>query len=74
VTAEGWLELTIADNGRGFDPIAVVPRSGNGAGLPGMRERANLVSGEIHITSEPGNGTTVLFTMPLRGHTGPLRL
>lgn len=68
------LHLTIADNGRGFDPSSVTPRVGSGAGLPGMRERASLVNGEIQVDSEIGKGTTVTFKMPLRGHTGSLRL
>lgn len=68
------LYLTISDNGRGFDVGAVVPRSGSGAGLPGMRERANLVNGDIRLESEAGKGTTITLRMPLRGHTGPLHL
>ena len=66
------LELTIADTGRGFDLAAITPRPGQGAGLPGMKERANLVGGELLVTSEAGLGTTIVLRMPLRGHTGPL--
>jgi two-component system sensor histidine kinase NreB len=65
--------LTVTDDGRGFDLAAIAPRSGHGAGLPGMRERASLVGGEISITSEPGSGTTVKLRMPLRTQTGTLR-
>ena len=46
------LELTIADSGRGFDIANVAPRPGHGAGLPGMRERANLVGGELTVEEE----------------------
>jgi two-component system sensor histidine kinase DegS len=66
------LTLIIRDNGRGFEPRAVAPRSTSGAGLPGMRERANLVGAELTVDSAPGNGTTILLRMPLRGQTGPL--
>jgi two-component system sensor histidine kinase DegS len=73
--AEGTnLVLNIADNGRGFDPAAVIPRSTGGAGLPGMRERANLVNGDVQLESEAGKGTKITLRMPLRGHTGPLRM
>jgi two-component system sensor histidine kinase DegS len=68
-----WLSLTIADTGRGFDPTTLTPRAGHGAGLPGMRERANLVGGEISVTSQVGVGSTISFRMPLRGQTGTLR-
>ena len=72
--ASGNVQLTIADNGRGFDPHKVVRSATSGAGLPGMRERANLAGGELNVDSEPGNGTTITLRMPLRGQTGPLRL
>lgn len=70
---ENALVLTVADAGRGFDPSAVIPRSGHGAGLPGMRERANIVGGDLSITSEIGKGTKIVLRMPIRGQTGPLR-
>jgi signal transduction histidine kinase len=65
VTAESQedtLELTIADNGRGFDPSGV---AGRGVGLDGMRERAALLGGELLVRSEPGGGTTVVLRVPL---------
>lgn len=68
------LFLTITDNGRGFDPSAVMPRTTGGAGLPGMRERASLVNGDVHLESEVGKGTRITLRMPLRGHTGQLRM
>jgi two-component system sensor histidine kinase DegS len=70
----GMVQLTITDDGRGFDPAGAVPRMTSGAGLPGMRERANLVGGDLEITSAHGQGTTITLRMPLRGQTGPLRL
>ena len=72
--AAGIVQLTINDNGKGFDPHSVVPRATSGAGLPGMRERANLAGGELNVDSDPGNGTTITLRMPLRGQTGPLRM
>jgi two-component system, NarL family, sensor histidine kinase DegS len=67
------VQLTVSDNGKGFDPHGVVPRATSGAGLPGMRERANLAGGELNVQSQAGNGTTITLRMPLRGQTGPLR-
>lgn len=69
---DGWLQLTIADSGRGFDPSSVVARPGTGAGLPGMRERAKLAGAELTLTSSPGSGTVITLNMRLRGQTGPL--
>jgi len=67
------LVLSISDNGRGFNPGTVTPRTGHGAGLAGIKERANLVGGELTVTSSAGQGTTIKLRMPLRGHTGPLQ-
>ena len=51
------LMLTISDDGRGFDATAL---SLDGHyGLKGMRERAEMIGGELEIESQPGQGTTV---------------
>jgi signal transduction histidine kinase len=55
------LIVSIADNGRGFDPNA----PGEGLGLQGMEERARLLGGMFRITSEPQGGTTVELTVPM---------
>jgi signal transduction histidine kinase len=51
---EDGLELTVRDDGRGFEPSQ--PSRG-GLGLGGMAERARLVGGELTIESRPGGGT-----------------
>ncbi|MEV0854220.1 sensor histidine kinase [Nocardia fluminea] len=51
--------LDIADNGTGFAPGAV-----EGQGLAGMRERLELVGGEVRITSS-ARGTRLLVTIPV---------
>jgi two-component system, NarL family, sensor histidine kinase DevS len=56
------LLIGIADDGDGFDPGA----SSAGRGLPGMRERIELLGGEIEIESSPGDGTTVSARVPLK--------
>jgi PAS domain S-box-containing protein len=55
------LELTIRDDGIGFDPHAAQMRArhGNSFGLLGMRERVAIAGGTIQIDSVPAQGTTV---------------
>ncbi len=58
------LELTIRDNGIGFNPDTV-PRIGRQHfGLLVMRERVESLSGQFVVHSEPGSGTTVSVTLP----------
>ncbi len=64
----GQIRLTIRDNGRGFDPQAVLhdkPLQA-GWGLVGMQERALLLGGWCQIDSRPGQGTTIHVTVPLK--------
>ena len=58
-------ELTIVDDGRGFD-VASSPTRGKGLGLVSISERARLVSGTVRITSVPGEGTRVHVRIPTR--------
>lgn len=39
--------------------------NGQHYGLIGMRERAEKLGGEFNVTSSPGNGTKVCFSIPL---------
>ena len=57
------VELTVADDGRGFD-VSAVKSSGGGLGLVTMEERVNLVGGNVSIVSEVGRGTTVRASSP----------
>jgi len=52
------LELEIVDDGKGFD--TTILKLG-GLGLKNMRERANLLGGELTIHSVPGQGTSISF-------------
>jgi two-component system sensor histidine kinase UhpB len=54
------VELTVADDGRGF----AFDEADRGLGIGGMRERALLVEGELTIESRPDAGTTVRLTIP----------
>lgn len=57
------LELSVTDDGRGFD-VSAVQSKGGGLGLVTMEERVNLVGGEVSIVSAPGRGTTVRVFAP----------
>jgi PAS domain S-box-containing protein len=58
------LSAEVADDGRGFDPLAP-SATADGTGIRGMRERAALVDGHLLIRSEPGGGTRVRLDVPL---------
>lgn len=61
---DGFLELTIYDNGRGFDPeTAASPQDGH-FGLTGVRERVSRLGGDLKITSAPGAGTRIVALVP----------
>jgi signal transduction histidine kinase len=55
------LELTVRDDGSGFD----TNQRASGMGLRNMRERAAECGGEFEIDSMPGGGTTVRFWVPV---------
>lgn len=57
---KGVMELTITDNGKGFDPDTVSSTGLlGGNGLNNMRKRAEDMEARLEIKSAPGKGTTV---------------
>ncbi|MFQ5814806.1 MAG: sensor histidine kinase, partial [Anaerolineae bacterium] len=61
------LEVSVQDDGRGFDPHDVVSRTiGEGVGLLGMRERAELLGGSLSVQSSPGDSCRVILHIPSR--------
>lgn len=56
----GSVRLSVRDNGRGFDPVAV----SGGMGLAGMRERARALGGQCRIDSEAGRGASIEIDFP----------
>lgn len=56
------ITILIKDDGQGFDPKE---RKAESFGIIGMRERVELLSGDITIDSKIGKGTVVLIQVPL---------
>jgi signal transduction histidine kinase len=63
---EGWLNVQVEDQGRGYDPATALA-SGTTTGLAGMEERVRLLDGTMQIDSMPGAGTHVMAQLPLTG-------
>ncbi len=66
-TSERLLEVEVRDDGIGFDVGEAMARTrtGEAAGLLGMRERAELLGGRLSIESSAGAGTRVLAQIPV---------
>ncbi len=60
---EDHLELTVADDGRGFDPA--LPQGRHHVGMASMRERARSLGGQLTLATQPGHGTRVTVRVPL---------
>jgi signal transduction histidine kinase len=63
------VQLTITDDGQGFDPDDVPAEH---MGLAIMRERADAIGAAVTMTSRPGAGTSIVFAWPVletRGDT-----
>ena len=56
--------LHVVDSGSGFDLSSA--RNDGGLGLASMEERIRLVQGSFRISTEPGGGSKLLATIPLR--------
>jgi signal transduction histidine kinase len=54
------IELSVRDDGAGFDPAA----KAEGFGLLGMHERVELLDGALTVGSSPGRGTVVRASLP----------
>ena len=53
--------VSIRDDGCGFDPAGI----SGGLGLESMEERAKEMGGHLRLDSRPGEGTTMILTVPL---------
>jgi len=54
------IELTVVDDGRGFEPRA----GAGGTGLTNLRERVESVGGRLTVSSAPGRGTRIRVVLP----------
>lgn len=61
---KGNLEVSISDNGKGFDAGSALSVAENGFGVRGMRDRAELFGGKLDVNSAPDEGTLVTLTVP----------
>lgn len=61
------VEMTISDDGRGFDVETAV--TSDGIGLTSMRERVEAFNGTVTLQSVPGQGTTVNVILPLQSES-----
>lgn len=59
---QNLLELTVADNGKGFSPKE---SQGRGNGLANLRQRVAELKGALTLNSQPGAGTSLRFVVPL---------
>ena len=59
--SETGIMLIIKDNGQGFDQTEIKKKGT--LGLIGMRERASILNGKLHIESKSGKGTSVMLSI-----------
>lgn len=55
------VKVRVQDDGKGFDPS----RHRNGIGLSGIRNRVKLLGGQLQLSSQPGQGTTIGLLVPV---------
>jgi two-component system CheB/CheR fusion protein len=70
--ADGHLVVDIVDEGKGFDVALIEAASQDrpSVGLTSVRERLGLLGGRLEIDSEPGNGTTIVVSVPRSARIG----
>ena len=56
------VQLTIEDDGRGFNP----ENNGKGMGLKNIAERTRILGGQLKMDSRPGRGARLEITIPIR--------
>lgn len=59
------LQLTIQDDGRGFEWPLPAGTSQHHLGLNTMQERSQALGGKWQLTTRPGQGTTLSITIPI---------
>jgi PAS domain S-box-containing protein len=64
----GQIQITIEDDGRGFDPGEIADNQG--FGLRSMQGRADMVGARLVVNSTPGKGTQVIIKVPWQKEEG----
>ena len=59
------IQLTVSDDGGGFDPDSLQDLPGTAFGLFSIREQLGLLGGTLEVTSAPGRGTRVVLIVPV---------
>jgi signal transduction histidine kinase len=62
---DGRVELTIGDNGVGFDPRETARNQEGRFGLTTMRERSEAIGARFCVDSEPDGGTRITLSIPM---------
>jgi len=62
-----WVKVSVEDDGVGFILERVMTDYGTRFGLISMQERADLLGGTLQINTAPGQGTRVVFKVPVAG-------
>jgi signal transduction histidine kinase len=70
VERDGVVRASVTDDGQGLPEADRLGPRGDGLeggfGMSGMRERAELVDGELELVPAPGKGTVMRLTVPLK--------
>lgn len=66
---ETEVQLEIRDDGRGFEPAAILNGGIGHFGLPSFRGRASKIGGTVNIASRPGAGTRITVCVPVETAT-----
>ncbi|GEM_PF-2444841 len=62
---ESFFRITVTDNGKGIQQDRIPdPLATSGIGMTTMKERAELIAGELAISSPEGKGTQIVVTIP----------
>jgi signal transduction histidine kinase len=63
-------QLSVCDDGVGFEPEEVIGLREGGLGVLGMHERAQHLGGALTVSSKPGRGTRVMLDLPIASTSG----
>jgi two-component system sensor histidine kinase DegS len=58
------VRVAVEDNGKGFEPQAVLTGKQKASGLPTLKERMDLLGGSLHIDAQPGQGDRLVMEVP----------